>query len=122
MACDLELVSLALVSSVVLFLFPFFKIFRISLLEFVIISVTLFIIIPLIGSSLNSKYSLLFLLLDNKSLMFSLYISIYHNFIKYSLVVKYTIFLKSSFIVKGMIPGFSSSPNIVYVFPAPVAP
>ena len=68
-ACDLELVLLASVSSTVLFLFPFFNNINISFIEFVIISVTLLIITPSSGSSLNSKFSFL---LFNKSLIFSL--------------------------------------------------
>ena len=121
-ACDLELVLLASVSSTVLFLFPFFNKVNISFIEFVIISVILFIIIPSSGSSLNSKFSFFSFLLLNKSLIFSLYISTYQSFIKYSLFLYSLIFLYNSFKVHTIIPGFSSLPNIVYVLPAPVTP
>ena len=119
MACDLELVSFAFVDSVVLFLFPFFNIFNICSLDFGIISVIPLTITPLLGSSLKSKFSLL---LINKSLIFSLYISKYHNLIVYSLSGYDFIFSNNSFNVRDIIPGFSSVPNIVYVLPAPVAP
>ena len=78
MAWDLELVSFASVSSVVLFLFPFLSKDKISSWESVSFSVIPFINSPFMGSSLNSKLSLS---LTSKSLIFSLYISKYHNFI-----------------------------------------
>ena len=57
-ACDLDDVSFAPVASCVLFLFPLFNIFNISLLLFIFISVIPLTIIPFSGSSLKSKYSL----------------------------------------------------------------
>ena len=119
-AWDLDDVSFAPVASQVLCWLPYIRSSKISSGVLTSISETPAIQTPLTGSSLRSSTSEETI---TRSRIYSLQISMKLTFIVYSRsYLSGAILVKSSLRVKNMLPGFYSVPNIVYVFPAPVAP